>query len=466
MTHSIADLHRIVGGQLRLGEMPPREGECTSIGPIVTDSRAIHAGDVFWGLPGTTHDGSHFAEEALTRGACGVVTSGRWVAPWAGRWSLEVEDSAFALWRLAAWNCDRFSGRLLTIEGALGKSIAAAMTAAVLNVRLVGETIAGRADSHSGNKTAAALAHLPAHHDYAIVELHSGLASQGLPIGRPANADVQVFVHSGSSSGAPPLSATVDPAVVERLRSAVRYGGPVIVNGDDASLRRASQGATNIVFIGRGADAHIVADKIESANGQLRFSVAGRRYWVAAWGRHQLTAALAAIAVGRHCGLSDAEIAEGLASFEPLNSCCQISHAGAVTIIDDTGHSRPAATIAAMELLGEFGGQGRRLMLCGDIPESDADPELPHALGEQAVTRAGADLLVAIGTSANRIVEGAQHAGLRPTSSVVCETPDEAAREVLSRLQPGDTVLVSGRPMAAIKQKIQRHHAVNLRRAA
>jgi UDP-N-acetylmuramoyl-tripeptide--D-alanyl-D-alanine ligase len=460
MTLSIADLHRIVGGRLRLGAMPPRDGEFSAIGPIVTDSRAIRCGDLFWGLAGATHDGSHFAEDALSRGACGVVTSGRWVAPWAGRWSLEVEDTAAALCRLAAWNCDRFSGRLLTIEGALGKSITAAMAAAVLNVRLVGETIAAESDVGSQNNIALELAGLPVHHDYAIVELHAVLAAQGFPIGRLSNPDLAVFVHSGASRAAPSLSAAADPLVLKRLRLAVKSGYPLVVNGDDIPMHRVAQDAANVLFLGRGADAHIVADRVESGRGRLRFSVAGRRYSVAASGRHQLTAALAAIAIGRRCGLSDAEIADGLASFEPVHRACQISQAGEVTIIDDTGTSRAAATIAAMDLLAELGTQGRKFVLYGDTATENVDSNLLSALGERAVTRAAADLLVASGRSAKTIIECAQHAGLSRASSVVCDCPEDAGREVLSRLRPGDTVLVSGRSMAAIKQNIQQQTAL------
>jgi UDP-N-acetylmuramoyl-tripeptide--D-alanyl-D-alanine ligase len=239
----------------------------------------------------------------------------------------------------------------------------------------------------------------------------------------------------------------------------------VIVNGDDAALRRVAQGAASVLFIGRGSDAHLVAERIESVHGELRFSVAGRPYRVAASGRHQLTAALIAIAIGRHCGLSEIEIAEGLASFQPDHCGCQISQAGEVTIIDDTGPRRPAATIAAMELLSEFGARGRRLVLYGDAPDGEHDPSLPRALGEQAVTRAGADLLVASGRSARTVIDCAQHAGLRRASTLVCETSEEAGREVLARLRPGDTVLVSGRPMAAVKQNIEQQTAA-LRRAA
>jgi UDP-N-acetylmuramyl pentapeptide synthase len=91
--------------------MPPRDGVLTAIGQIVTDSRLVKAGDVFWGLKGPMHDGSHFADEALARGASGVVTAGRWMAPWAGGWSLQVDDSEAALLRLIAWSWRQLGGR-------------------------------------------------------------------------------------------------------------------------------------------------------------------------------------------------------------------------------------------------------------------------------------------------------------------------------------------------------------------
>jgi UDP-N-acetylmuramyl pentapeptide synthase len=101
---SLVELHKLVGGRLRLGQMPPRDGEFTAVGDIVTDSRVVEAGDVFWALQGATYDGACFAEEALARGASGVVTSGRWIAPWAGGWSLEVNDTHVALRRLLQSN--------------------------------------------------------------------------------------------------------------------------------------------------------------------------------------------------------------------------------------------------------------------------------------------------------------------------------------------------------------------------
>ena len=104
MLLTLAQLRDVTGGQLRLAAMPPRHGETTHVGPIVTDSRRVQADMVFWGLKGNRFDGSCFAEDALVRGASGVVVAGRDVEPWPGRWSLTVDDSLAALWKLAAWH--------------------------------------------------------------------------------------------------------------------------------------------------------------------------------------------------------------------------------------------------------------------------------------------------------------------------------------------------------------------------
>src|SRR5205085_6803674 len=90
-----------------------------------------------------------------------------------------------------------------------------------------------------------------------------------------------------------------------------------VLNGDDPWLRQlANQTSARIVWVGRGADCHLTAVDVRSADGSLRFQVNGERYCVPVWGRHHLTSALVAIAVGLEFGLSSGEIAEALAGFE------------------------------------------------------------------------------------------------------------------------------------------------------
>ena len=60
---TLSKLASIVGGSL-LGEY----GE-EKINSFVTDSRVISQGDAFWALKGQTHDGHHFIEEVVAKGA-------------------------------------------------------------------------------------------------------------------------------------------------------------------------------------------------------------------------------------------------------------------------------------------------------------------------------------------------------------------------------------------------------------
>jgi hypothetical protein len=92
----IIDLAECTGGTLRLAAMPPVAGELTAIGRIVLSAPEVEAGDVYWHF-GT---GAGDAQLAFFRGALGIVTAGRGVEPWPGRFCLQIDDAAQALARL------------------------------------------------------------------------------------------------------------------------------------------------------------------------------------------------------------------------------------------------------------------------------------------------------------------------------------------------------------------------------
>jgi len=90
------DLVRLTGGQLRLAAMPPRDGHLTLLQRIVLSAEAACSGDLFWCLARQSCN----IELAYLRGALGVVTAGRPVEPWPGRFSLQVDDPVACLERL------------------------------------------------------------------------------------------------------------------------------------------------------------------------------------------------------------------------------------------------------------------------------------------------------------------------------------------------------------------------------
>jgi UDP-N-acetylmuramyl pentapeptide synthase len=107
----IEDLQRIVGGEVKLGLMPPLAGTLEPLRRVVVDSSRARPGDVYWALTGTNYDGACTAEEAFARGALGIVVSSRPVEPWAGKFVLRVPDANEALLRLSEYERLRALGR-------------------------------------------------------------------------------------------------------------------------------------------------------------------------------------------------------------------------------------------------------------------------------------------------------------------------------------------------------------------
>ncbi len=67
---------------------------------------------------------------------------------------------------------------------------------------------------------------------------------------------------------------------------------------------------------------------------------------------------------------------------------------------------------AALELLREVDAPGERVVVCGDMKELAADEHKVHRqLGEEVVTRCGADRLIACGDYAADVVFAAQRSG-------------------------------------------------------
>jgi UDP-N-acetylmuramoyl-tripeptide--D-alanyl-D-alanine ligase len=188
---------------------------------------------------------------------------------------------------------------------------------------------------------------------------------------------------------------------------------------------------------------------------------------VRVWGRHHLTAALAAIAVGRLLGVTWSEIARGLADYQPLAQRGQVWHSGGVTTIGDWPGRDPAAVRAGYSLLNEINAGGRRVVVCHELFEDETvEADRPSEVGEEAITHAGADLVIACGRHAESIAAGAQAAGAAPKRTIACRTVEETLPLLRSQVRPGDAVLIVGRPSGALKQALGGTEDAPLKRAA
>jgi UDP-N-acetylmuramoyl-tripeptide--D-alanyl-D-alanine ligase len=459
---TIGELHDLLGGKLRYGAMPPCAGDATVVGHISTDSRTIAPDEVFWGLAGPRFDGAHFAEEAFLRGASGVVIAGRRVEPWAGRWSLGVDDSLESLWRLAAWNRDKLSAPLVAVTGSVGKTTTRRMIDAVLGSRLSGTTSPKNYNNHIG--VPLSLLQLERWHRYAVVELGATGRGEIRRLAQLAKPQIGVITQIADAHLACFGSHEAIAAAKGELLAELSNDGSAVLNGDDPALRRMAENCrARIVWFGRGADLDLQAQQIESRNGRMRFRADGQRYELAVWGRHYLTSALAAIAVGRMFDFDAKEIAAALAGFTGVPMRCEVSRAAGATIVNDCYNSSPTAMRAALDLLREIDAPGRRIVVAGDMADlGSAALQWHRRLGDEVVSRCGADLLIACGEHAKQTAMAAASAGMPNENTKACRNWQEALPMLLDEMQGGDVVLVKGARamgMERLVESIRSHDA-------
>jgi UDP-N-acetylmuramoyl-tripeptide--D-alanyl-D-alanine ligase len=455
---TVKKLHEIVGGRLRLATLPPRNGEAARVRRIVTDSRQLQRGDVFWGLEGTRFDGASFALSAYERGATGAVVGRRYVQPAPGCWSLEVTDALCALQQLAGWNRQRMAGRVIAVTGSVGKTTTRQMIHAVLGRQLCGSSSPKNFNNHVGLPLS--MLAIEPEHDFAVLELGASATGEIARLAALCRPQIGVVTRIGDAHLGSFGSLEGVAEAKGELFAALPPDGWAVLAGDDPQLRRvAADARSNVVWFGRSLDNDVVATAVESREGRLSFTVDGAAMSVNVWGRHHLGAALAAVAVGRVFGLRDAAIARGLADFQPPSMRCQITKVGDATVIDDTYNASPVAMRAALELLRDFDAPGRRIVVCGDMRElGEAAEQLHRNLGDQVVTVCGADLLVACGEHAHEVVAGARAAGMPHARAVACREVEEllSLREV--SLRPGDVVLVKGSRAMSMERLVQAIH--------
>jgi UDP-N-acetylmuramoyl-tripeptide--D-alanyl-D-alanine ligase len=416
----------------------------------------VQPGEVFWSVS-TTPDRGNLAEEAFARGALGVVAAGRRVEPWAGTFSIEVDDPKWALWQLGRTLRSRYGGRVIAVAGGPGKTLARAMIAHVLEHEFSGasadDTARHRDYLHVGLPLALSDLDDDAH-DYALFELHGCRPDELAAETGLCRPDVAVITPDNEEGGTVRVPDH-DLPWMETLRE-----GAVVVLCDDVwrGGRRASGAArreppfvghVNTMRVGRGADCDLVAEQVLYAGGELSMVLAGLPVRVPVWGRHHLPSVLAAFAVGRLMGLPDERVAASLTRFAPPEGRCSVALRDGVTVVDDSSCPSPTAARAALAAMRDAARNGRRLAVLGEF--AGAAAETYRCLGSAAVAQGGVDGLIACGAGAEQVITAAREAGMPDRAAQACEAED-AAEAMLALARSGDTVLVVGGPAEAMSR--------------
>jgi UDP-N-acetylmuramoyl-tripeptide--D-alanyl-D-alanine ligase len=166
----------------------------------------------------------------------------------------------------------------------------------------------------------------------------------------------------------------------------------------------------------------------------------GRTFRFPLPGRHNLADAIGALAVASRAGVSDEDIARGLASVKPLFGRSEILE-GEYTILRDCYNANPDSVAAAIGLCDEAQWNGRRVYVLGTMLELGNESESAHrAMGERA-GRSAADALFFFGVESRSAFEAARLAGFRGLCFFETDI-DRLLAALRAYLKKGDLVLL------------------------
>ena len=161
-------------------------------------------------------------------------------------------------------------------------------------------------------------------------------------------------------------------------------------------------------------------------------------------GRHNLSNALAASAVGTAFSITPEEIAKALKSAQPPKMRGEVlDFAAGFTVIDDSYNSNPRSLLNMVRTMVE-GGEGRKrlFVIAGEMLELGPDEASLHRDAGREIARSGINVLWGVRGLGKEIVAGAIEAGL--SAAKFFNSSDEAAAELIKEVKEGDLILVKG----------------------
>lgn len=398
---------------------------------IVTDSRRAEEGSLFLALRGERTDGHKYIPDVLGFGAA-VLCEERGAQ---GEPRIVVPNTLAAMQQIAAESRKRWNIPFIGVTGSVGKTTAKEMLAAALSGRYSVFKTPGSMNGQIGIPVS--LMGLRGEYDAAVIEMGVSLFGEMTRLTDMVRPDMAVFTNIGDAH----LEALGDRAGILRAKSEILRGmsadAVIFANGDDALLSRAEFGRRTVLF-GLGENCSVRAADIKQDGESLSCRIlAGEKDFavtVPAYGTYMIYSVLAAAAASLELGLSEEEIARGLARYETVGRRSRVVRTDYCTLVDDCYNANPTSDCAAIDSLASL--NGRHVCILGDMLEMGVGaPELHRTVGKYAAEH-GVELVIAQGELARNIAEGAGEKGMYFSDRA------ELLDALPGLLHPNDIVLV------------------------
>src|SRR5436189_633392 len=396
------------------------------------DSRTINAGELFFAIKGPRFDGHEFVAQALQKGAAAAVVEEELrpspAPPQAASPSrsgrgqgdgsvIRVTSTLEALQTLARTVRRRLGMTIIGITGSAGKTTTKEMIAAVLGKKFTVLRSVGNLNNEFGMPLC--LLRVERYQNIGVLEM--GMSAKGEIRKLASIAEPNEGVVTNVNPVHLEFFKSIDEIAEAKAELVEGLHDPKIayLNSDDSRVRAMARKTDGkIVTYGVKSVASFKVQQVQDLGlDGTAFTVHhGRRdlnFVLPLLGQHNVTNAVAAVAVGATHDVPWEQIREALGEMKPEKMRGQVvKFREGFAVIDDTYNSNPKALAEMIRFVGRLQGWQRKIVVAGEMLELGPEgAELHRACGREAA-KAGLGLMIAVQGQAKEILEGAIQAGM------------------------------------------------------
>ena len=401
----------MTGGTLLSAEKAEKQFVGVSI-----DSRTLSRGSLFVALRGQSTDGHQYIQQAIDKGAAGILSELSWPNLGDARDKVAVvavKDSHEAMMLLAEKYRETSKAHFVGITGSNGKT-----TTKELAYRLIGaiEKHVYRSPGNFNNLYGMPLSifAMPEETKVAVMEMGISVPGEMTRLTKMVKPNVICITNVGPSHLEFLKSVEgVAHAKLEMVRMSPK-DTPVIINADDPVLvSETARVREDVITFGIKNDATYKPSEITTgADGATVVEIEGNRFRLPLFGRHHVYNLLAAYAIVRTLGydLSNADTEAIALGTAPMRG--EVLVIGGATIIADCYNANPDSVRSVLKSFDELPDDRRRVIVLGDMLELGETEEKYHREIGTLLARTRFDKLVLVGPRCRFTLAAAMEAGL------------------------------------------------------
>jgi UDP-N-acetylmuramoyl-tripeptide--D-alanyl-D-alanine ligase len=365
---------------------------------VITDTRSVIPGSIFFALKGQNFNGNAFAEKALELGASYVVVDEKEYVK-SDRYFL-VEDVLTALQKLANYHRKQLNIPFLAITGSNGKTTTKELIRNVLSKRYKTIATKGNLNNHIG--VPLTILSIPNDAEFAVIEMGANHRKEIESYCIIAEPDYGLITNVGKAhlEGFGGFKG-VKKGKGELYDYVAKNGKAIFINADNPHLIEMVAERNIQVQVKYGADEKLycsgwlVSDKPTLSVG-WKCGYHSGHINTNLIGAYNFENILSAVCIGNYFKVEPKDIDDAIAAYNPDNSRSQVIIKGTNTIILDAYNANPTSMEAALNNFSKID-SANKIIFLGEMAELGEESEAEHKALINRLAKNGFEKIILVG---------------------------------------------------------------------